>query len=218
MSRRIPRLPLLLLSLVALATTELPRASSADGSTTPETLVPTESGGKPCPEGCEKNGNCNRDLGICECNFGYEGTMQWVFRRWCGPGCRSLCSWANFCLGEPVWCTCFLSICFRSCCWSCVVKGCKGLHGVMPTCRLGSGTTPFLSAGPTCSGMHLSGCRVNPKPNMPGMEEKGSAASPVSCAGSLPAALCAPPATQLRALYLVHSADWTHLPQVLRVL
>lgn len=28
---------------------------------------------RPCPAGCELNGNCNRALGVCECPVGYTG-------------------------------------------------------------------------------------------------------------------------------------------------
>ena len=28
---------------------------------------------KPCPEGCLVNGNCNHELGVCQCNFGWAG-------------------------------------------------------------------------------------------------------------------------------------------------
>ena len=30
-----------------------------------------------CPPGCEATGNCNRELGVCECNLG-----------WAGPSCQ----------------------------------------------------------------------------------------------------------------------------------
>eukprot|EP00955_Chlamydomonas_euryale_P077970 363062-Chlamydomonas_euryale.AAC.15 len=28
---------------------------------------------RPCSPGCEERGNCNRELGVCECNFGWVG-------------------------------------------------------------------------------------------------------------------------------------------------
>ncbi|KAG1676352.1 hypothetical protein FOA52_001147 [Chlamydomonas sp. UWO 241] len=59
----------------------------------------SESEGKSCSPGCEEIGNCNRELGVCECPIGRTGPAceQWIMGA-CRPSAESPVAW----IGEGV--------------------------------------------------------------------------------------------------------------------